>query len=239
MARWFAVVGIVVALVVGGLVAVRSQSPGEGEAVAASTSTTTSTTTTVAPIDTATPASTTTVPDLDDSPILLADPVVPADASPALPIPESIPSNPRAAAPEIVLGTIRIPAIDLSWSLGQGMTLTAIDRGPSHWPGTAMPGELGNMVIAGHRTTKGAPFRHLDSLVPGDEIVFDVGAETHVYAVTETIFVYPEDVWIADQTEEHLVTLFACHPVGSARQRIVVRGEWVSTDVATLPTTSR
>ena len=138
-----------------------------------------------------------------------------------------------------MLGTIRIPTIDLQWQLGQGMTLTAIDRGPSHWPGTAMPGELGNMVIAGHRTTKGAPFRHLDSLVPGDEIVFDVGATTHTYSVIETIIVYPEDVWIADQTEEHLVTLFACHPVGSARQRIVVRGEWVSSDVATLPTTAR
>lgn len=234
MARWIALVGVVVALVAGACAAEESKA---GSAVAASP--TTSTTTTVAaPVDTESPA-TTTVAEADDSPILLANPIVPAEASPALPVPESIPSNPRAPTPEVVLGTIRIPAIDLSWTLGQGMTLTAIDRGPSHWPGTALPGELGNMVIAGHRTTKGAPFRHLDSLVPGDEIVFDVGVATHVYAVTETLIVYPEDVWIADQTEEHLVTLFACHPVGSARQRIVVRGEWVSTDVATLPTTSR
>lgn len=237
MARWFVVAGVVVVLVAGTFAVMQSE-PTDG-VVAAPPSSTTSTATTTVPPTTQPPVPSTTVPEVDDSPILLADPVVPADASPALPVPESIPSNPRAATPEVVLGTIRIPAIDLTWKLGQGMTLTAIDRGPSHWPGTAMPGELGNMVIAGHRTTKGAPFRHLDSLVPGDEIAVDIGAETHVYAVTETIIVYPEDVWIADQTEDHLVTLFACHPVGSARQRIVVRGEWVSTDVATLPTTSR
>ena len=238
MTRWFVVAGIVVALIVAAFVVVQPDSEVADDAVAASTTAPTATTQ-VVPSDTEPPATTTTVAELEDSPILLANPIVPAEASPALPVPESIPSNPRAPTPEVVLGTIRIPAIDLAWNLGQGMTLTAIDRGPSHWPGTAMPGELGNMVIAGHRTTKGAPFRHLDSLVPGDEIVFDVGAATHVYEVTETIIVYPEDVWIADQTEEHLVTLFACHPVGSARQRIVVRGEWVSTDVATLPTTSR
>lgn len=236
MARWFVSLGIV-AVLAALVVAASRPAPTpvvEGaDVVAQAVSTTTS-----SPTTTTSPPATTAAP-IDDSPILLADPVVPAAASPALPVPEPIPSNPRAATPEVVLGTIRIPAIELAWDLGQGMTLTAIDRGPSHWPGTAMPGELGNAVIAGHRTTKGAPFRHLDSLVPGDEILFDVGAATHRYEVVETLIVYPEDVWIADQTEDHLVTLFACHPVGSARQRIVVRGALVSTEVATLPSTTR
>lgn len=241
MARTFSIVAsIVVALVVAVMVASDGASPRSPEA-APSVATTTSTvlsepspTTTVAPPATLSPEV------RADSPILLVDPATPAIATEtALPVPEPIPSNPRAPTPEVVLGTIRIPAIGLEWALGEGMTLTAIDRGPAHWPGTARPGELGNVVIAGHRTTNGAPFRQLHELEPGDEIVFDMGVETHRYAVTETLIVFPEDVWIADQSPEHLVTLFACHPPGSARNRIVVRGELVSSDIATLPTSSR
>ncbi len=192
----------------------------------------------------------------EDNPILVAAPVatttttlapetttsvppaVPASSTttlPPLPVPDPLPSNPFAEAEQIVLGSIEIPAIDVSWDLQQGMTLTAINRGPSQWPGTALPGAVGNMVIAGHRTTRGAPFRHLDSLVPGDEIVFKVDGVKYVYGVVETLFVLPTDTWIADQTHASTVTLFACHPVGSARQRIVVRGELVETIVPEAP----
>ncbi len=111
------------------------------------------------------------------------------------------------------------------------MTLTEINRGPAHWPGTAMPGGLGNVVVAGHRTTWSSPFRHLDLLEVGDEIRFSVGGRAAVYRVTETMVVEPEDVWIAQQGPSRIVTLFACHPVGSASQRIVVRGELVPPSV--------
>ncbi len=241
MARTFLIVASIVVALAVAVMAVPDGAAPTPSAAAPSVATTTSTvppeastTTTVAP-----PAA---LPFEDgaDSPILLVDPVAPAVATEtALPVPEPIPSNPRAPTPEVVLGVIRIPAIGLEWALGEGMTLTAIDRGPSHWPGTALPGELGNVVIAGHRTTHGAPFRQLHLLEPGDEIVFDLGVATHRYSVTETLIVFPEDVWIADQSPEHIVTLFACHPPGSARNRIVVRGELVSSDIATLPTSSR
>ncbi len=190
----------------------------------------------------------------DDNPILVAGPsttttvvervtttrpsspdAVTTTSLPPLPVPDPLPDNPFAETEQVVLGSIEIPAIDLQWDLQQGMTLTAINRGPSQWPGTAMPGAVGNMVIAGHRTTWGAPFRHLDALVPGDEIVFRVDGAKHVYEVVETIFVLPTDTWIADQDQRHTVTLFACHPVGSARQRIVVRGELVTTIVPEAP----
>jgi len=141
-----------------------------------------------------------------------------------------------ADAEQVVLGSIEIPAIEVEWDLQQGMTLTAINRGPSQWPGTALPGGLGNMVIAGHRTTYGAPFRNLDSLVPGDEIVFRVDGIKYIYGVVETLFVLPTDTWIADQDSRSMVTLFACHPVGSARQRIVVKGELLETIVPSAPT---
>lgn len=144
---------------------------------------------------------------------------------PPLPVPEPLPEDPYAADPHEPIGRIAIPAIGLDWDLGQGMTLTEIDRGPAHWPGTALPGELGNVVVAGHRTTWGAPFRHLDALEPGNEIVFTTEAGESVYVVTETFVVEAEDVWIADQERAHMATLFACHPVGSAAQRIVIRAE--------------
>ncbi len=154
---------------------------------------------------------------------------------PSLPVPDPLPDNPYAATDQVVLGTIEIPVIDVRWDLQQGMTLTAINRGPSQWPGTALPGQLGNMVIAGHRTTHGAPFRHLDSLVPGDEIIFRMDGTKYVYRVVETLIVLPTDTWIADQDYSRTVTLFACHPAGSARQRIVVKGELAETIVPEAP----
>jgi LPXTG-site transpeptidase (sortase) family protein len=138
-----------------------------------------------------------------------------------LPVPEPAPANPYAATPDIRHGVLEIPAIGLSQPLFEGVSLTAINRGPSHWPGTAMPGELGNVVVAGHRTTYTKPFWALDELQPGDELVFTIGAERTVYELDRLEIVAPEDVHIVDQHRDFQATLFACHPRGSARQRIV------------------
>jgi sortase A len=104
----------------------------------------------------------------------------------------------------------------------EGVRETTLDRGPGHWPGTAMPGELGNVVLAGHRASHSRPFLRIDRLAPGDEVIFTVAGATYTYAVTGTEIVGPEAVWIVDQTREHTATLFACHPIGSTAQRIVV-----------------
>ena len=148
-----------------------------------------------------------------------------------VPVPAPLPADPYADDPDEPIGRIVIGAIGLDSELGEGMTLTEINRGPAHWPGTAMPGALGNVVVAGHRTTWSSPFRHLDLLEVGDEIRFSVAGRVAVYRVTETLVVAPEDVWIAQQGPSRIVTLFACHPVGSAAQRIVVRGELVPPSV--------
>jgi len=113
--------------------------------------------------------------------------------------------------------------------LHEGVTLTAIDRGPSHWPGTALPGQLGNVVVAGHRTTHSKPFYDLDRLVPGDPLVFTMNDGTvWTYELTSTEIVTPDAMHIVDQTPEHRATLFACHPKGSARERIVAHFRLVS-----------
>ena len=145
-----------------------------------------------------------------------------ADPSVPLPVPENPPADPYAPEPEIRHGLLEIPAIGLSQPLFEGVSLTAINRGPSHWPGTAMPGEVGNVVVAGHRTTYTRPFWDLQALQPGDELIFTMDDGTrHVYELDRLEVVLPTDVHIVEQTHDRTATLFACHPRGSARQRIV------------------
>ncbi len=143
-------------------------------------------------------------------------------SSPALSTPVTPPADPYAPEAVSVIGTIEIPALGLATPLHQGVTLNAIDRGPSHWPGTALPGELGNVVVAGHRVTRGGPFRHIDKLVPGDQVIFTVDGRRSVYRVTGHEVVTPDAMRIVDQTPAYTGTLFACHPPGSEDYRLVV-----------------
>ena len=85
-----------------------------------------------------------------------------------------------------------------------------------------MPGQVGNVVIAGHRTSHDKPFRYVDQLAIGDEVIFTTTEGRFVYAVTGTTVVQPDAMYIIDQTSTPTATLFACHPPGSTRQRIVV-----------------
>ncbi|MEO1062863.1 MAG: class E sortase [Actinomycetota bacterium] len=142
-----------------------------------------------------------------------------------LPVPDPAPTVAYFDEELVDLGTITIPALGIDRTLHQGISLYNIDRGPSHWPGTAEPGELGNVVIAGHRTTHGAPFRGIDQLVEGDEVIFAVDGETFVYRVVGDEVVLPSGLHIVEQTNAHTATLFACHPPGSAEYRYVVHLE--------------
>jgi sortase A len=137
------------------------------------------------------------------------------------------PANPTARTPIVKIGEIRIPKIGLVHPIFEGVTLTVIDHGPGHWPGSAVPGQLGNAVFAGHRVTHTHPFRNLDQLVPGDEIQFVMADGTYTYRMTKQQIVSPSDTWIVNPTPTATVTLFGCHPPGSAKQRIVIRGDYV------------
>jgi sortase A len=142
--------------------------------------------------------------------------------APVLPEPADAPADAYAATPVAVHGTLALPTIGVSQPLQEGVTLTAIDRGPSHWPGTAMPGRLGNVVVAGHRVTHSRPFHDLDRLQPGDPLVFTMNdGRVWTYLHTGTEIVTPDAMHIVDQRPEHSATLFACHPKGSAARRIV------------------
>ena len=131
----------------------------------------------------------------------------------------------RDNGPVVQIGTIEIPKIGLVHPIFEGNTLTQIDHGPSHWPGTAMPGQRGNAVFAGHRVTHTHPFRHIDQLQPGDLVYFTVAGVRWTYRVSGHQVVTPKDTWIVAQTPDATATLFGCHPPGSARYRYVVRLE--------------
>jgi sortase A len=150
-------------------------------------------------------------------------PPPPPTTVPSGPLPARIPRDSYAPEPVREIGTIEIPALGLVHPIYQGVTLHNIDRGPSHWTGTADPGQPGNTVFAGHRITNSQPFRDLDTLVAGDQVIFTVGGARSVYQVTGNMVVGNTDTWIARQTPEPTGTLYSCHPPGSADYRIVVK----------------
>jgi sortase A len=151
-------------------------------------------------------------------------PPTPATVAPLVAAgPVSVPRNSYAPEEIRTIGVIEIPKLGLRVAMGQGISMRNIDRGPSHWPGTALPGQPGNVVVMGHRVTRTRPFRNIDQLVPGDEVLFEVGGVRTRYVMTHHEIVTPDRLDIVRQTAEPTGTLFACHPPGSARYRYVVR----------------
>lgn len=125
---------------------------------------------------------------------------------------------------------IRIPKLERlndGWNVVEGVRTLDLRNGAGHMPDTALPGQPGNAVISGHRTTWGQPFHALDALDPGDRIEVETALGTHIYAVREVHVVKPTDVWVADPREGAWLTLTTCHPKFSARQRLVVAAELV------------
>jgi len=122
------------------------------------------------------------------------------------------------------LGVLRIPAIDVDLVVVGGVGTEELKMGPGHYPGTALPGGLGNAAFAGHRTTYGAPFLDVDRLQAGDVIEFARGDDIWVYEVTGTQVVSPTDahVLLTEDPLESVLTLTSCHPKRSTAQRIIV-----------------
>jgi len=130
----------------------------------------------------------------------------------------------RIISPRIGLDAI---VVEL-WGLDDAENLK---RGPGHIPTTAYPGQAGNCVISGHRTTYGAPFRHIEQLADGDEIVLVTAGNRYTYEVFDQRIVLPTDLEVLEQEGEPKLTLTACHPWYSAAQRIVVIARLVSSEL--------
>lgn len=132
------------------------------------------------------------------------------------------PPDPNADEPLVEIGRIEIPRISLDRPLYEGITLGTLDAGPGHWPGSAMPGQIGNVVVAGHRVSHSGPFRNIDQLQPGDEVVLTTADGRFVYVVSGSEVVEPTAIEVIDQTPAATATLFACHPPGSTKYRYIV-----------------
>lgn len=124
---------------------------------------------------------------------------------------------------------MRVPRIGLEVVVFSGVSPDTLKKGPGHMYGTVLPGQPGNAVISGHRTTYGRPFFDVDQLEPGDRIEIETAIGVHVYELREEWFVVaPTDVWVAEPREGAWLTLTTCHPKFSARQRLIVTAELVA-----------
>jgi sortase A len=163
---------------------------------------------------------------------------LPATTAAPLP-PELLPARGEVA------GHIGIPSIGVDWWFVEGVSVDNLKEGPGHYPEAPLPGQAGNAAIAGHRTTYGAPFANVDQLQPGDEITITTLQGEFTYLVRETIIVRPSQVevlntgfWDFDRDgspEPNVLTLTACHPKYSARERIIVGAELVGDAAPTTP----
>ena len=117
---------------------------------------------------------------------------------------------------------LRIPRIGLRAIVVRGTTAADLREGPGLLAGTPLPGEHGTTAIAGHRTTYGAPFRHLDALRRGDAITLRLPYASFRYRVEGRRIVAPEDLSVLRRVGHDRLVLSACHPLFSAARRIVV-----------------
>jgi sortase A len=135
-----------------------------------------------------------------------------------------------APAESTPFALIRIPKIERlqeGWNVVEGVRQSDLKNGAGHMPQTPLPGQPGNAVISGHRTTYGQPFHELDTLEDGDLVHVDTAIGTHTYAVRDVFVVAPADLWVTEAKEGAWLTLTTCHPTFSARQRLIVQAELV------------
>lgn len=120
------------------------------------------------------------------------------------------------------VGRISLPAIGASYVVVQGTDEGSLEKGPGHYPSTALPGLGQTVAIAGHRTTYLAPFRRLNALSHGDRIVMTMPYGRFVYIVQHSQIVTPNAWWVTRNVGYDRLVLSACNPLFSAAQRIVV-----------------
>ena len=131
----------------------------------------------------------------------------------------------------VALGKMEIPSIDLRTNFYDGVVDEAVKLGPGHWPGTPWPGQPGNSVFAGHRTTYTAPFADLDLLDNGARVTVRMrNGKPTTYRVFRTVIAteaeYASVVLKQPQNKNvRMITLFACTPKGSRTHRIIVQAK--------------
>ncbi len=132
-----------------------------------------------------------------------------------------------AASVGAPFGRIVIDKIGLDAVLFEGVDRATLQLGPGHMPETPLPGQPGNAVISGHRTTYGRPFFDLDQLVVGDTITVETALGANLYAIRQIIVVAPTDVWVTEPIDGAWLTLTTCNPKFSAAERLIIQAELI------------
>lgn len=159
------------------------------------------------------------------------DPDAPVDVEEIDPVAPGL-EVPEHGAP---VAQIRMPDIGVDRTVVSGDDLENLKRGPGHDRRSPLPGQAGNVAIAGHRTTYGQPFHNFDKVELGDQILFTTVQGEFVYEVTDKHVVLPHEVEILDDFGDNRVTLIACEPKYSAAKRLIIVGTLVGQPKAPLP----
>ncbi|RZS91243.1 sortase A [Motilibacter rhizosphaerae] len=134
---------------------------------------------------------------------------------------------------------LRIPRLGRSWSepLVEGVEAPQLKEGIGHYVGTALPGQLGNVGLAGHRATNGEPFRDLDRMRVGDQVVVETATRVYTYVVikpwylvspTTLAVIAPVPGHPGARPTERRLTLTTCNPRWASTQRLIVETRLVS-----------
>lgn len=142
--------------------------------------------------------------------------------------------NPDDAKPGQTIAVLRIPAFgpDFEVPVIEGVNSEDLSSGVGHYPTTALPGEVGNFAVAGHRATHGEPFAYLDKVGRGDVVIVETSTDWFVYRMDRVRIVAPTDVWVIGpvpgkpdaQPTEALITLTTCNPRWASTERLIVFG---------------
>jgi sortase A len=143
----------------------------------------------------------------------------------ALPDPDAPqPDEADTDADPATLAVLTIPDIDLEVAVREGVGSSSLRYSVGHYAPSALPGELGNCVILGHRNyTYGQFFNRLDELAEGDTILLERAGAVYIYAVTEKFVVEPSDTYVLDPSDDAMLTLITCTPIRIATHRLIVR----------------
>ncbi len=146
----------------------------------------------------------------------------------SVPDPQGVIKEERRPIPHAALGYLKIPRLHLDMVFVQGADEGSLRLGPGHYVGTPLPGQGGNVAIAGHRTTYLHPFWALNEMRKGDRITIETSNGVFVYRVEWVRIVLPHDTSVLASTARPSLTLTTCNPRFSAAQRLVVRARQIS-----------
>ncbi len=152
-----------------------------------------------------------------------------AEFTPTAPSPQTVQKRPFEAGD--VIGRLSIPTAKVDSIVAEGVDARTLRRAVGHIPNTALPGEPGNVALAGHRDTF---FRGLDRLHLGDPIRLVTSTGTYLYRVEDLRIVEPNETWVLAPGPAPTLTLVTCYPfhyLGSAPQRYIIRAREVGRPV--------